>query len=117
MISGVVGALLVVCGIAWTVLTANIGLGFFTLFGIIFVIVGIMISAFHLKNARSKNRYSLYDITDESEEPDPLNQRFGGNDSNYDQSYNAGKNEYCPYCGTPVMEGYAYCNKCGKKLP
>ena len=32
---------------------------------------------YNLKNATSKDRFSTFDITDESEESDPLNETFG----------------------------------------
>ncbi|GGP19963.1 hypothetical protein GCM10007981_05780 [Thermocladium modestius] len=29
-----------------------------------------------------------------------------------------GENRYvCPYCGSPIMEGWEYCPKCGRKIP
>ena len=29
----------------------------------------------------------------------------------------AGIFAYCPYCGAPAEEGFAFCRRCGKKLP
>ena len=50
---------------------------FFPLFGVVFIIMGIVQAVYHFKNATSKNRYSAFDITDAHEETDPLNERFG----------------------------------------
>ena len=51
---------------------------FFPIFGVIFIIMGIVQAAYNYKNATGKNRYSSFDITEDGEEPDPLEQRFGG---------------------------------------
>ena len=59
---------------------------------------------------------SMGDITDSSEEPDPLNERFG-NPQTTTQQKNDVDNKFCPYCGTPVAGDFEYCNNCGKKLP
>lgn len=50
----------------------------FPLFGVVFVIIGIAQGVYHYKNATGKERMSLYDITDASEEGDPLNRKYGG---------------------------------------
>lgn len=50
----------------------------FSIFGVLFVIVGIVQAVYNFKNAAGKKRYSAFDIVDGEEEPDPLNQRFGG---------------------------------------
>lgn len=112
-IIGGIGSLLVgLFGVIWTVMAANAD-GILALFGLIFIAVAVMMAIYHFKNATGKNRYSVYDITDADEEPDPLDRHFGtpkpaDTDSN---------SEFCPYCGTAVKKDYEYCNKCGKRLP
>ena len=95
------------------------GGGLFALFGIVFIVVAIVQSVYNFRNATSENRFSSFDITDASEESDPLNERFGKSQYNQTQTgtYQSGDSAFCPYCGTAVEEDYEYCNKCGKKLP
>lgn len=110
-----------VFGIIWTISAMSMGAPFFfALFGLIFVAMGIAQTVYNFKNATSKNRYSAFDITDENEEPDPLNEMF--NDSQSGQpGEDAGEENrgvaFCPYCGAEVEAGFTYCAKCGKKLP
>lgn len=95
------------------------------IFGLIFIAIDIMSVIYNFKNATGKNRYSEYDITDGTEEPDPFNERFNSNSThadNYssDSNQNASQNtesKFCPYCGTKVEADYEFCNNCGKKLP
>ena len=111
---GSVGA--AVFGIIWTIAAASMGAPtFFCLFGVVFVIIGIAQAAYNFKNAAGKNRFSTFDITDESEEPDPLNQRFG--EPQIEHIDNTGENgNFCPYCGSKVNSDYEFCRNCGKRI-
>lgn len=111
-----------VFGIFWTIFVAGMGGGVFAIFGLIFVFVGIAGAVYNFKNATSKNRYSMFDITDHNEEPDPLNVRYGEearptNFRPYTDTTTKEGEEFCPYCGNPVKKEYEFCNKCGNKLP
>ena len=65
-------------GVLWTLLAASSGAPvLFWLFGVLFVVWGVVQAVYNFRNAGQKNRYSAFDITDEREEPDPLNERFG----------------------------------------
>lgn len=112
----------IVFGIFWTVLAASMTQGFglvgviFPLFGVLFIIIGVVNAVYNFKNATGKNRYSEFDITDDTEEPDPLNQHFGGQPKHTsDVPLTSGS--FCPYCGAPVQNDFAFCRKCGKQLP
>ena len=110
----------IIFGIFWTIMAASMGApAFFPIFGVIFIIMGIVQAVYNYKNATGKNRYSSFDITDEGEEPDPLEQRFGGTECRDDtaqkSSFTAAS--FCPYCGKEVDGGFEYCPKCGKRLP
>jgi hypothetical protein len=120
---GSVGA--VIFGIIWTIVAASMGApALFPLFGVVFIIIGIVQAVYHFKNATSENRYSAFDITDENEEPDPLNERFGNHRSaeprdlhkpnESPEQEDAGN--FCPYCGAPVHSDYEFCRKCGRNL-
>ena len=120
MMSGVACVAVGIFGVIWTVGAASIGGGLFALFGVVFIIIAIVNAVYNFKNATNKNRYSTFDIVDGSEEPDPLNERFGGTAYEMrqsDMSEGSGGSEFCPYCGADVDADYVYCNKCGKKLP
>lgn len=110
---GVMGIFMIGFGIVWTVLASNGG-GIFALFGVLWTGMAVVMTVYNFKNATGKNRYSAYDITDEHEEPDPLNEIFGGQSA---QGKPDVENKFCPYCGTPLAQDFEYCNKCGKKLP
>lgn len=79
----------VVFGIIWTILAFSITrkspfplVGWaFPLFGIIFVISGLVGAAYNFFNATTSNRLSNLDITSPGEEPDPLNALFHTNQS------------------------------------
>jgi len=92
----------------------------FPLFGVIFVIIAVVAAIYNFKNATSKDRYSEFDIVDGSEEPDPLNERFGEG-APYESCEGTdpfGEDDlFCPYCGTPAEDDYLFCKKCGKQLP
>lgn len=111
----------VIFGIFWTIAAAAMGAPFFfPIFGILFVVYGIIQAVYHYKNATGKNRYSAFDITDESEEPDPLNVRFGNSRSEFNDAslYNESFSlRYCPYCGRETQTDFEFCPMCGKRLP
>ena len=115
MMGGVAGIAVCIFGIIWTIGALSIGGGPFALFGLVFIAMSIAITVYNFKNATSKNRYSVYDITDDGEEPDPLNQRFGA--QNQSDRPDASAASFCPYCGAKAQSGYSYCSSCGKKLP
>ena len=90
----------------------------FPLFGVVFVVIAVVIAVYNFKNATSKNRYSEFDVVDGSEEPDPLNERFGSDcDEGTHSESDCEDALFCPYCGTPADNDYLYCKKCGKPLP
>ena len=110
----------VVFGVFWTVMAASMGAPiFFPIFGVLFIVIGIVQAVYHFKNATGENRYSSFDIVDSAEEPDPWNQRFGETPEVPGEHAQPGGDSirYCPYCGAEVGEGFAFCAKCGRKLP
>jgi len=112
-------------GLFWTGAAVSItrgmgGIGFFfPMFGVIFVIIGIATAAYHLKNAKGKDRFSLMDIVDETEEGDPSDRWISNemaSDTSGDSSLDSGEFNYCPYCGYKLDSAYMYCPKCGKSV-
>lgn len=117
MISGVIGIFMVCFGIFWTVMAAQ-AFPFMAVFGVLWTGIAISITVYNFKNAKSKNRYSQYDITDENEEPDPFNERFGKNTfERWSAEDETAGSRFCPYCGAKAKEDFEFCNKCGKRLP
>ncbi len=116
--SGIMGIVAVLFGLFWTFTVISNGLGIFGLFGLIFVGIGILNAVRGFRNAFSENRRSEFDVVDETEEPDPWNERFGkGNTTvNNGTPFSVG-NSFCPYCGNEVQKDFEFCNNCGKRLP
>ena len=85
----------------------------------LFVIVGIVQAVYNLKNAAGKKRYSAFDIVDGEEEPDPLNQRFGGQPPEaVDTSGLGGAPAPLPLLRRQAGGSFAtFCGHCGKRLP
>ena len=117
----------VVFGLFWTgmavMITAGSGSGaigfIFPMFGVIFVIIGIAQAAYHYKNTKGKDRFSLIDIVDKKEEGDPSdrwinNEIASAGEPNSD--LDNGQFNYCPYCGVKLDSAYMYCPKCGKSV-
>ena len=109
-------------GIIWTFGAASIGAPvFFTLFGVAFVMFAIVNAGFSFYNAAAKNRHSVIDIVEETEEPDPLNMYFGKGGEGHVPDDEPRANDkpagFCPYCGAKAQHDYAFCAHCGKELP
>ena len=121
MMGGVMSIFVSLFGVFWTFLVGSSGAFFMVPFGLIFVAIGITQAVYNFKNATGENRYSAYDVVDEYEESDPLNERFGSSKATSSGSYgNAGfdvDSEFCPYCGVKVSKEFEFCHKCGKRLP
>ncbi len=114
-LSGIIGIGVALFGVFWTIMAIAGGAWFMAPFGLIFTGIAVVRAVYDFKNAKSKNRYSEYDVTDGEEEPDPLNEMFGEREERNAPSQTESK--YCPYCGQRVEAEYEFCNVCGKKLP
>ncbi len=102
-------------GVFWTVMAIAGGAWFMAPFGLIFIGIAVFNAIYNFKNATGKNRYSEYDITDENEEPDPWDERFGEKRNEVVRENPKGK--YCPYCGAKAESDFKYCADCGRELP
>lgn len=112
---GIIGIAVTLFGVFWTVMAIFMGAWFMAPFGIIFVVIAIIQVVYNFRNATGKNRYSEYDITDENEEPDPWDERFGEKRNEAVQDKLKGR--YCPYCGSKAEGDYNFCADCGRELP
>lgn len=129
MMGGVGSVVAIVFGVLWTILAAGITsdaseMGapgiisvVFPLFGLCFIGMGVVNAVYHFKNATSENRYSSFDIVEDGEETDPLNERFGAKRPETPPKVGPHEDGFCPYCGAPVEGEYAFCRKCGRELP
>lgn len=113
---GGVGSLIAVgFGAIWMALAFSMGAPtLFCLFGVLFILMGLANVIYSFVNATGKKRFSVFDITEDGEEEDPLNERFG---VKRETKAPDGETVYCPYCGEKAEQGYRYCRKCGKELP
>ena len=104
-------------GIFWIGMVEKIGApSFFTLFGVFFIVMAIIQGVMNFKNATGKNRYSIYDITDDQEEVDPFQERFGEQVFTEEKKTKSSEFKYCPYCGRTLDHDYKFCPECGKNL-
>lgn len=118
---------IVIFGIFWTItafsFTKNSSFGgigtIFPFFGIIFIIIGVINAVYNYKNATSKDRFSIIDITDSNEEGDPSSkwikdEILDPDNGSFDQTDD--DSNYCPYCGRKVKDDHSFCAKCGKAI-
>ena len=117
MMSGVMCIAVAIFGVIWTISAAAMGVGFIALFGIVFIGMAVCMAVYNFKNATGENRYSAFDITEDGEEPDPLNVRYGSTDTFERSDAPKTESRFCPYCGAEAAGDFSFCNKCGKKLP
>lgn len=116
-ISGIVSIFVALFGLFWTVMASQGGLGPFSIFGLLFSVIGIINAIKSFTNAFGKNRHSEFDIVDQTEEPDPWNEHFGTPTYEDGNKYYSVGNSFCPYCGNAVKKDFEFCNNCGKRLP
>ncbi len=121
MMGGIGSIFAALFGVFWTIMAVSMGAVFMAPFGLIFIGIAVVQAVYNFKNATSENRYSAFDITDEYEEADPLNERFGKRHEEISEPLEKNgmdiESQFCPYCGTKVGKGFEFCHKCGKKLP
>ena len=115
----IVGIMITVFGIFWIGMLLNLssednemepGVVFLLIFGVMFVIVAIAITAFYVRNTYAKKRPSLLDIEEVTgEEKNALSET---------ENITApdGEINFCPYCGKPFKKDFSYCQYCGKKI-
>lgn len=110
---GAMGSIIaVIFGIFWTIAAASMGAPFFfPLFGVLFIIMGIVQAVYNFKNATGEHRFSEFDIVDGAEEPDPLERRF------HSKGPESSAYRFCPYCGARLGAEFEFCGKCGRRLP
>lgn len=114
-----------VFGVFWTVMALSMTDGapgiigiIFPMFGIVFVAMAVIQGVYHYRNASGRNRYSMMDITDGTEEGDPSQDwvRETGESGPNIQGGASASGSYCPYCGTPTETDHRFCKRCGKGL-
>lgn len=117
MMGGIIGIAVGLFGVFWTVLAVRGGAEAMAPFGIIFVVIAVVQAIYNFKNATGENRYSQFDITDDNEEPDPWNERFGKKNPPEAKNDSDTKSNFCPYCGVKADSDFEFCKNCGRKLP
>lgn len=92
----------------------NIAFSIAPLFGLLIVALGIAGAVYDYKNYKNKERYSIVDIVDSSEEGDPLNEKAAGLADQATSRNPAGN--FCTDCGHRLDADDAFCPGCGKQL-
>ena len=73
LLGGAASAIAAVIGVVWIAVAASMDAPvYFCLFRVVFVGLAIAHALYDLYNATAKRRFSLFDVTEEGEEPDPL---------------------------------------------
>lgn len=103
MMGGIAGIAAALFGVFWILFAMGIGAGIMAPFGVIFIVIALVQAAYNFHNATGENRFSEFDITEDGEEPDPLEPR---------QEEKA----FCPFCGQRVKAEYEFCPGCGRRL-
>ena len=117
LMGGIMAVFMALFGIFWIIMAFNMGAGAFSLFGLIFVFVAITVAVFNFKNALGKKRFSSFDITDSTEEQDPLDKNIKDKENENNEKNDAqSEKKFCPYCGNAIEEAYTYCVFCGRKI-
>ena len=91
----------------------------FPLFGVLFVIVGIANAVYHYKNARGRDRFSIIDIVDKSEEGDQADawiKQVPGQDTESREAPPHPAGKFCTSCGQRLEGNFSFCPGCGKDL-
>ena len=110
---GIASLFAAVFGVFWIFMTMRMGAPvIFPVFGVFFIVMGLVQAAYNFANASSKNRFSEFDIVDSKEEPDPMDAGSSAGRSEAED----GSFRFCPYCGRPLDSTFAFCPECGKKL-
>ena len=114
------GIIAIIFGIFWIALLLRLsgqdeemepGVIFLLVFGVMFVIAAIAITAFYAKSAYGKNRPSILDIEEAAGEA------TGAAASADDKAAPKEEINFCPYCGKALKKDFSYCQYCGKKMP
>ena len=118
MIGGIGNIIAAVFGVVWIWAAAGMGAPVpFLMFGVVFVVMALVSAVYNFQNATGENRFSEYDITEDGEEPDPLEKRQNHTVSlAKDSAAETKEGGFCPYCGAKTAADYTFCRKCGKKL-
>ena len=107
LLGGAASVIAAVIGVVWIAVAASMDAPvYFCLFGVVFVGLAIAHALYDLYNATAKRRFSLFDVTEEGEEPDPLAHGDGS----------GGAEAFCPACGAKVAADDRFCRKCGREL-
>lgn len=111
----------IIFGIFWTIMAGSMGAPiFFIFFGFMFIGMGVVKFIYNYKNATGKNRMSIYDITDDTEESDPFEKYVVKKDDSNSEvnlsNITENKFNYCPYCGKKINEEFEFCPSCGKEI-
>jgi hypothetical protein len=123
LMGGVAAIAVAIGGIFWIMFTNSLGApGFFTAFGVIFVVLAVISAIYNFTNAAGKERMSAFDVTTGDEEGDPVARAFGHSaPKSVDRGQSSAgptrfEGDFCPYCGHKLEGDFDYCPKCGRDV-
>ena len=96
-----------VFSIFWCIAAASMGAGFMLIFGIPFV--GMMIYRLYV--------ISQYAREDGKKAPETEADPWDRPAAPRQESSAGSEGQFCPYCGSGIQEGFAFCPKCGRRQP
>jgi hypothetical protein len=121
---GAVGSVVgIIFGIFWTIMAFTITKDapfpfvhvFFPLFGLLFIGAGVANLIYNAANATGRNRMSVFDITEEHEESDPIDTLIRGKRPTTRTPAEKPPRFY-PYSGTGLKQEFKFCPNCGKSV-
>lgn len=95
-----------VFAVFWCVMAASMGAWFMLIFGIPFA--GMMVYRLYVCLQLTKEEQPGKSVRD----TDPWDRSVSSTPKS-----GSAENGYCPYCGAGIQEGFAFCPKCGRRLP
>lgn len=101
-----VGVFYIIFGVIWISMTASMSVGPGALFSIVGVLV-IFYGLFIVIRSRRRDEYR----PKESQVPG-----FEVPGEAEPESHGGESKGFCPYCGSPLEEGFRFCGVCGRKL-
>ena len=91
-------------------------LAIFPLFGILFIAMAVKQAKFQKHNATAKDRHSIVDVVDSTEEGDPFAKFDRAEAERKAAEASVAADAFCTRCGAPLQAEDNFCPKCGNPV-